>query len=154
MMTGIKATMRVIPNSRTPKRGSRWSAICEWNGRTFEATSRSGASFALCRELVAAGCPDQPMEVWASRYTGPVDPSTGIVEIVPTHPTLRIASIHKAAGRTIKESDKVPVREATYEPHPGASVTGDGQKQAISPSEVPEEGSGELRVHGPNAKAA
>ena len=60
----IKAVLRIVPNSRTPKRASRWSATCEWDGRTFEATSRSGATYSLCRALVAAGCPDLPMQVF------------------------------------------------------------------------------------------
>ena len=154
-MTGIKATMRVIPNSRTSKRGGRWSATCEWNGRTFEATSWTGASFALCRELVAAGCPDQPMEVWASRYTGPVDPNTGIgVELVPAHPSLRIASVHKAAGHTIREDAQHPIHQEAYRPHPGAGLRATGQTGAISLPEVPKEGSGELRAHGENVEAA
>ena len=37
-------------------------ARCTWKGRTLETASRHGASMVLARQLVAAGCPDQPYE--------------------------------------------------------------------------------------------
>ena len=37
-------------------------ARCTWKGQVFEAASRHGASMVLARQLVAAGCPDQPYE--------------------------------------------------------------------------------------------
>jgi hypothetical protein len=39
---------------------------CEWQGQRFEARSAHGASNALCRQLVAAGCPDQALHVFHS----------------------------------------------------------------------------------------
>ena len=36
------------------------AASCDWQGTTHRATSRNGAILALCRMLVAVGCPDLP----------------------------------------------------------------------------------------------
>lgn len=38
----------------------RETASTPWAGQDFSATSRNGAILALCRKLVAAGCPDLP----------------------------------------------------------------------------------------------
>lgn len=37
-------------------------ATATWNGVTFTTSSAHGACMALARELVAAGCPDQPWQ--------------------------------------------------------------------------------------------
>ena len=47
----------------TPKDGQVDTAEAEWDGRVFRAASSHGASMALARQLVAAGCPDQPWHV-------------------------------------------------------------------------------------------
>lgn len=96
----ITTTLRMIPNSRTPERGSVWLSSCEWNGRRFQAPSRGGAVHDLCRVLVAAGVPDMPMHV------------------VGEDGKLRLTyhSIHQAAGRTIKEGARTPIRSDPFIP--------------------------------------
>lgn len=47
-----------------PEPGSRRdSASCTWDGRDFQVRAFS-ATTALARQLVAAGCPDQPWEAY------------------------------------------------------------------------------------------
>ncbi len=116
-MKPIAVTDR-LPNSRGAERGSLWKATCEWNGRTFEASSRSGASYALCRELVSAGCPDMPMEVRGEN---------GKVQLI-------IRSIHKAAGLTIEESTNKPIHAARYRPLPqemASAYCGEAQNRGV-----------------------
>lgn len=126
---GINATMRIILDTQTPEKGSLWAASCEWNGHTFEAPSRSGASHALCRLLVAAGCPDQALQVFDENGRHQF-----------TH-----RAIHAAAQLMLSERDH-PLRRRrwTQNPH-GADAAKQGG--AISPSEVGEQGSGELRAY-------
>jgi hypothetical protein len=97
----IIATMTPAPNSTSAERGTAWIATCHWDGRLFQAQSRTGASFTLCRDLLAAGCPDQPMDV---RWEGKV--------------ALHIRSIHKAATRTIIENSSQPITEGRFQPYP------------------------------------
>lgn len=146
----IKAVLHLILNTRTPNKDSKWRASCQWDGRTFEAVSRNGAAYALCRKLLEARCPDQAMEVWASRYIG-----GGEVEVMPKSPSLRFAFIHAAAARTIEENAQTPIRTRTYRA-PGIDAGGvpAAQRGANSPPEVPEEGSGKLRVYGESGTAA
>jgi hypothetical protein len=120
-VSGINATLEVLPNSRTAKSGSIWIASCRWNGRAFEARSRNGASFALYRQLVAARCPDQALRVY-----GP----EGRLQ-------LTFPSIHRAAGQTVIEGSKTPISHAPYRDGPGAGTEGGGQTGGISPSGVP-----------------
>lgn len=73
-------------------------------GRTVRAVSRRGATMALARRLVAAGCADQPWQAVGVdgrlRFHGP--------------------SLHRLAGLTIREDDRVgPLLEA-YRPYSGA----------------------------------
>ena len=65
------------------------AATAVWDGKTYQATSRHGATMALARQLVAAGCPDQPWE--AGR---------------PGRRDLFGPSIHGLAQLTIHESDE------------------------------------------------
>lgn len=68
-------------------------------GRAFTATSRHGATMALARQLVAAGCPDQPVEVrfpdGRLRFTAP--------------------SLHRLAELTISEPDSGALRVVPYQ---------------------------------------
>jgi hypothetical protein len=68
-------------------------AECEWNGRRFEARSRHGATYDICRQLVAAGAPDMPMHVYR-------------LSVGEHQYTFR--SIHGVARFTVQESDTVP----------------------------------------------
>lgn len=68
----------------------------------FEARSKSCAIFALCRQLVAAGIPDQP---WEARNTA----AAGIV-------AMRGPSIHAAARLTVRECGRGGPRVAPWMP--------------------------------------
>jgi hypothetical protein len=60
-------TMTVTPGTLT-KAGAVSGAVpkdaaeTDWQGATFRTVSRSSACCALARDLVAAGCPEQPWE--------------------------------------------------------------------------------------------
>jgi hypothetical protein len=65
-------TITLCPQKPTAKQAVTGVAIPDrattvWGGRPFEARSAHGASMALARELVAAGCQDQP---WEARTPG------------------------------------------------------------------------------------
>jgi hypothetical protein len=104
---GIATRMRIViggPNAT--ERSGIEEAWCEWNGRRFLANSRHGATFALCRKLVAAGCPDMAMQVY--RETDGIHQYT-------------FKSIHRAAGRTIRESAAHVAREVAFVEPPQAA---------------------------------
>lgn len=108
---GINAVLRVASNSRMPEKGDAWAASCEWQEQWFEAVPRNGAANALCRVLVAAGVPDQPM-----RMVG-----------TDGKPRFTVRSIHEAARWTYKESASEPLRRVLYKEHPRAAGA-EGQK--------------------------
>ena len=58
----IHVRQRIVPRSRTHT-GSLREAATEFDGNAYSAASRHGAPQALARALVAAGVPDQPVEV-------------------------------------------------------------------------------------------
>lgn len=67
-------------------------------GRTFTASSRNGASMKLARLLVAAGCPDQPVEVrWPDGA-----------------PRFSARSLHRLAELTITEPDAGALRIVSH----------------------------------------
>ncbi len=72
----------------TSQGGRRDCATCEWWGRRFEAVSRHGATMALARLLVEAGCPDLP---WEAGRPGKRD--------------MFGPSLHRLAGLTVEEND-------------------------------------------------
>jgi hypothetical protein len=77
-------------------------AQAEWNGIIFTAgPTRHGATHDLCRMLVAAGCPDQPMRVY--RRTDSLHQYS-------------FRSIHKAATMTVKEGFTVRARPGRWVP--------------------------------------
>jgi hypothetical protein len=117
----LVATLRMLPGTRTEQRGSEWEASCQWDGRAFQARARNGATYALCRELVRAGCPDQPLEV--RKANGQLE--------------LTIRSIHVGAKLMVRESGKTSIRSAPYVPHPGDTVSASKQGDAISPNRLP-----------------
>jgi hypothetical protein len=128
----IVATLTAVPESHTPERSSTWRCSCEWNGRTFEPTSRRGASYSLCRELVAAGCPDQAMRV--------ID-HAGKLQFV-------LRSVHAAAGRTVTEGVSTRIREVPYQAHMRAGMHGNAQNRGRSPNPVPQVPLDRSRVYG------
>jgi hypothetical protein len=57
----ITMMQTVIPAKETGP--ETFEAEAEWEGRIFRARTNHGVSMALARQLVAAGCPDQPWEM-------------------------------------------------------------------------------------------
>ena len=110
------AVMTLVPGTRAAERGSLWSASCDWSGQTFEARCRSGAAYKLCRLLVAAGIPDQPLQVFNAK--GQID--------------LTFTSIHMAAGRRIVEGNRTPIANVPYAPIFRQNADGDGQDGALA----------------------
>jgi hypothetical protein len=130
----VHAEFRIIVGGpeRSHKTGTE-EAYCEWNGRRFEVRSRHGAAYDLCRQLVAAGIPDQPMQVYRA--------SNGAHQY-----TFR--SVHRAALWTIEESDSVPIRVIRYRPRPAGAWKArreahrDGPTRMAAPALVSERDAG------------
>lgn len=80
-------------------------ATCEWQGRVLEVRSRS-ATTALARMLVAAGCPDQPWEVFTRAGER----------------SLHGPSLHDWARRVVEETDRRGLRIKRYEESPFAAA--------------------------------
>jgi hypothetical protein len=101
-------------------------ATIEWQGQRYEQIDAHGAIFALARQLVAAGCPDQP---WQTVGTN------GVVQ-------LHGPSLHGLANWTIRESATQTIKRVPYAPLPeghfqrcggiqdGAEASGRGGEQA------------------------
>jgi hypothetical protein len=97
----IQAKQRPDGQHRT-NRGCPWIAECTVDGVGYAASSRSGASYALARVLVAAGVPDQPMHLTSQGLRGET----------------RLPSIHVMAGFTMAESATQPVHKVRWSPMP------------------------------------
>jgi hypothetical protein len=111
---------RLLPETRTQNSAAAWLAEAEVGGRRFEAKSRHGAPNALARELVAAGIPDQPIEI---RYEGLAG-------------SMRHKSFHTLAGRTFTKSASTPVRRVVFREYPeeerlegAGALRGEGQER-------------------------
>src|SRR4029453_1961633 len=76
------------------------------DGQRYEARSSAGAIFALCRQLVAAGVPDQPWESINSAAPGVI--------------SMRGRSIHEAARLTVSEREGDGLRLERWAAYPGA----------------------------------
>jgi hypothetical protein len=127
----------MVPDSRTPNKGSKWRATCAIEGREYAAESRNGAPHALARILV--GIEDQPVTVICEPVAGDNGKmSYGGGEIA-------YKSLHWMAGHTLRESATQPLHLARYQEHPGAAAfTGAGvsriaEKEGISPPEAPQQ---------------
>ena len=94
----ITATVKQVLNSRTT-RGSAWLATATIDGVTYSAKSRSSAVAALCRELVAGGVPDGPIQITFDGVAG----------------RMTVRSIHKFAGTTTTEGD-APIHRVKWHP--------------------------------------
>ena len=124
-----------VTAARPPKQAKDLAAVVV-DGRRYEARSNSGAIFALCRVLVAAGVADQP---WQSINTA----ATDVV-------SMRGPSVHGAAGLTVEERDAGGMRFGRFAPRPETaahSITGRSPMRA-EPSDAPEGGGGGLRLPG------
>ncbi len=92
-------------------------ATATWNGQPFQARSASGATMALARQLLAAGCPDQP---WLCLNAD-------------GQPILRGKSLHRLATLTLKETDR-GLSFGRYQERPDFS-TGNAKNRDGAPSE-------------------
>ncbi len=99
----IEISLRVDQSSApTATKGRAWIATTVLDGAQVQARSHNGASYALARQLVAAGVPDQPVRVSQDGIAGHI----------------AWPSLHKHAGRTIAESATHPISGKRYTPHP------------------------------------
>jgi hypothetical protein len=104
---GIAATMASVGGGRTPEKGALYCAICTWNGRRFEARARNGASYELCRQLLAAGVPERALQV---------EDELGRLRFT-------ILSVHDGARWTIRESSREPIHLVRWEASPWCRVS-------------------------------
>jgi hypothetical protein len=125
----IDAACAMVPDSCSG-RGSAWHAVAVVDGVTYEAKSRSSVVAALCRELVARGVIDGPMQITFDGVAG----------------VMTIRSIYKFAGTATTEGDG-PIHRVKWHPHfafsPAVPAARDeaGMGSTVSPvhREPPEE---------------
>jgi hypothetical protein len=140
----IRVHCRPLPETRTANSACAWVAEAEVDGRRFEARSRHGATNALARELVAAGLPDDMLEIHYEGLAG----------------SMRYRSFYEAAGWTFAESAAAPLRRVPYrqleEPSEGPeTLHRPPEKMRFSAADVSLEGKGgEPPVFGQSAGAA
>ena len=103
----IRASSTMVPDSRTPEKGSKWRAEATVNGQTFVGVSRNGATCELARILVAAGLPDDEMELYTAGKLA-----------------LTIRSFHRHAQRTYREGPNEPLHSVRWYPYPDAISRG------------------------------
>ena len=108
-------TMHQSPaeSTRTPENNCTYEAEAIIDGRRYFARSRRGAPFALARVLVAAGIPDRPVLVMHKGLRG----------------EMRYRSLHRMAGRTVRESASFSAGVGRYEERPRFS---DGEARFIA----------------------
>ena len=75
-----------------------YDAEATWLGRSYVARARYGASHALARELVAAGIPDQPVEIIHT----------------PGNAILAYKSLHRLAIYTVSEGPATLLRSRRW----------------------------------------
>ena len=119
----IVMLQRPLEGTRTPERSCVYEAECEIDGRRYSAQSRHGAPNELARVLVAAGVPDQSVEVRQTGIKG----------------GLSYRSLHELARRTYEESATVSLRRVRWKSPPDftAAVRGrDAQNRGETPAQV------------------
>jgi hypothetical protein len=109
----IKIRQRPIPRSRT-QTGSRWEASTEVDGKLYSAVSRHGAPQALARALVAAGIPDQPVEV---RSEVCISDNGAEIRTEQLQGRISYRSLHAMAEATFEEGDR-PLHRARFKERP------------------------------------
>ena len=118
--------------TRTPENNCTYAAEAIIDGQRYCARSRRGAPFALARVLVAAGMPDQPVQVMHEGLRG----------------YMSYRSLHRMAVRTIEESGRGPVHDVRYRKYPGRENVGDGADFAAAPlGGAPKNGGRQRRAH-------
>ena len=105
----IHLRQRIVPRSRTHT-GALWEAATEFDGNAYSAASRHGAPQALARVLVAAGVPDQPVEVHSEVCLFDDGRTIRTEELKGG---IRCSSLHAMAGRTFNEGDR-PLHRTRY----------------------------------------
>lgn len=103
----LTIAQRPLEATRTPERSCSWLAECEVAGGRFEVRSWRSAPAELARLLVAAGIPDQAVEIRG-----------GVASLPPDTVTLRFRSLHVMAKWTYEESAAMPLRRSRYRPPP------------------------------------
>jgi len=66
----ITVHQRPLEATRTANKSCKWVAEAIVNGRTYTATSRIWPANDIARQLVAAGVPDAPMQVYTAGLKG------------------------------------------------------------------------------------
>jgi hypothetical protein len=131
---------RIVPRSRTGT-GSLWEASTEIGGKTYSAASRHGAPQALARVLLAAGIPDQPVEV---RSEICVFDDGKTIRTEELKGCIRYRSLHAMARYTFQEGDR-PLHRVSYTERPegvfsveeeqspeGLALGGRGRQKCVS----------------------
>jgi hypothetical protein len=121
----ITIRQRALPETRTRENSCAWLAEATINGCQFEAKSRRGAPHELARALVAAGIPDQPVQVENAGRRG----------------AMHYRSLHSMAGGTFTEGihtllSRAPYREFSLTADCPALRIGEGQNGANSQADV------------------
>jgi hypothetical protein len=93
----IKVEEWADEESRTPNNSCYWYASCEIDGVKYVERSRRGAVNRLARKLVAAGIPDDRVEVWQG-----------------TKLQWTAKSMHTISLYTFAESMKSPLRRGVF----------------------------------------
>jgi ferredoxin len=114
----IEIRQHVVPQSRTST-GSLWEASTEIDRKTYSASSRHGAPQALARVLVAAGIPDQPVEVRSEERPG----------------CIRYRSLYEMTKWTFTEGTSTLLHRVRYQEQPKGvfSVEASGQETRFTP---------------------
>jgi hypothetical protein len=128
-LPGVTIRQHPLEDSRTSENSCAWIAETEIAGQRFEARSRRGAPQELARALVAAGIPDQPVQVENAGLRG----------------AMHYRSLHSMAGGTFTEGIHTLLSRAPYrafdmakpEPPEGSALRiGDGLPEANSQADV------------------
>jgi hypothetical protein len=109
----IHIRQRLVPSSRTHT-GSLWEASTEIDGKSYSAVSRHGGPQALARALVAAGIPDQPVEV---RSEVCVFDNGAEIRTEELRGCISYRSLHAMAEATFEEGDR-PLHRARFKERP------------------------------------
>jgi hypothetical protein len=109
----IEIRQRPIPGSRSGT-GSLWEASAEIDGKSYSAVNRHGAPQSLARALVAAGIPDQPVEV---RSEVCISDSGAEIRTEQLQGCIRYQSLHTIAQTTFEEGDR-PLHRAQFKERP------------------------------------
>jgi hypothetical protein len=114
-----------LESTRTKAKACVYEAECQFHGRSYSARSRRGAPNALARVLVAAGAPDQTVEIYQVRMKG----------------SITYTSLHEMARWAYQESATVSLRRVRWNPTDfGAAFRKrDGQNRDDSPTAVVEQ---------------